>query len=128
MSASVLVSGKLWRDPGRRVSRAGNEFVSATLRDGYGDDAAWWRLIVFSESACEELMTLKNGDSCAASGQFKAELYDRGGESKISLTCVADRVISAKRRKAERAKERQAERRMESAGGVDDEFNDTVAF
>ena len=83
----------------------------ATIRDGQGDDATWWRLFAFSEAGCAELLGLHDGDGVAASGTFKAELYDARDGARISLTVLADRVISARRQKRERAQEHRAEQR-----------------
>jgi single-stranded DNA-binding protein len=108
VSATVLVSGRLWREPERKTSRDGKSYASATIRDGHGDDAQWWKLLTFSETATEELLSLHDGDGVAASGSFKAEIYDRGGGARISLTIFADRLISARRQKREKAQERKA--------------------
>ena len=109
MSATVLISGKLWRDPERKLTKAGKPYVTATIRDGQGDDATWWRLFAFWEAGCAELLGLHDGDGVAASGTFKAELYDGRDGVRISLTVLADRVISARRQKHEKDKTRQIE-------------------
>jgi single-stranded DNA-binding protein len=106
MSAVVLLSGKIVREPERKVSKLGKPYASATVRDGYGDDATWWRVFAFSESAAEELLGLRDGDAVAASGSFKAELYNGRDGARISLSMVADRLISARKLKRQRDKER----------------------
>lgn len=102
MSATILVSGKLVRDPTQKTSKAGKPFVSALLKEGDGEATTWWSILTFSETAIDEMLTLKAGDGMAASGSFKAELYERNGTQRISFTIFADRVISAKRQKRER--------------------------
>jgi single-stranded DNA-binding protein len=124
MSATVLISGKLFREPERKTSRDGKVYASATVRDGHGDDAQWWKLSTFSETAAEELLSLHDGDGIAASGSFKAEIYDRGGGARIALTIFADRVISAKRQKRERAQDRKAEPRPISEAEASRPFDD----
>jgi single-stranded DNA-binding protein len=99
MSSSVLVSGRIWRDPERKTTKAGKAYATATIRDSFGDDTTWWKLLTFSETAAEELLSLHDGDSIAASGSFKAEIYNSRDGARISLTVFADRIISAKRAK-----------------------------
>jgi hypothetical protein len=103
MSATVLVSGKLWRDPERKTTKTGRPYTSAALRDGQGDDAVWWKLLAFNEAAAEEPLRLRDGDGLAASGSFKAEIYDRGSGPRIGFTVFVDHLISAKRKKREKA-------------------------
>jgi len=47
MTARVLISGTLFREPEQRTSKTGEPFVTATIRAKYGDtpvlDAADWR-------------------------------------------------------------------------------------
>jgi single-stranded DNA-binding protein len=59
-----------------------------------GDDAlAWWKVIVFSDSAGAELMRLGDGDALSVQGALRVETYERDGITKISLTCIADAVL-----------------------------------
>jgi single-stranded DNA-binding protein len=109
MTARALISGRIWRDPERKVSGAGKRFANATLRVGNGDDTTWWKLLAFNETAIEELLSLKDGDAVSATGEFKVELYDKGGSTRIGFTIFADRVLSAKRQKREKAQERRTE-------------------
>ena len=117
MTATVLVSGKLARDPEQKTSRNGNPFATATIRDGFGDDALWWRVFAFSDEAREELMSLQAGDGVAVSGSFKAEVYAGAGEPRVSLSVTADRLISAHQRKKERAADKRAQVKEDRAGG-----------
>jgi hypothetical protein len=106
MSATALISGRLWRSPERKTSKAGKQFVTATIREGNGDAVTWWKILCFSESGCEELLRLGDGDSAAVSGDFKVETYDKGGELRLSHTIFAERVISARRQKRQRGDDR----------------------
>ena len=104
MSASALISGRLQRDPERKVAKSGKPFVTAVLREGDGEAVNWWNVLTFSESAADELMALKAGDALAVSGSFRTEIYNsKGGEQRISFTLFADRIITAKRQKREQA-------------------------
>jgi hypothetical protein len=126
MSASVLIHGVLFKDPERRTSRAGKEFITAKVRDDNGDAVLWWRLICFSESAGAELLALRDGDTVGASGRLEAEAYDRGAGPKISLTCIVDRLITAKKGVKPKAKSerRQAFTAADAARPIEDGFND----
>jgi single-stranded DNA-binding protein len=108
MSAFALISGKLFRDPERKTSKAGKPYAMATIKDGQGEAANWWRVFAFGDEAADELLGLRSGDAVAVSGSFKADIYDKGGTSRISLSVVADRIISAKKQKREQAADRRA--------------------
>jgi hypothetical protein len=45
MSATALISGRLWRRPERKTSKAGKPFVTATIREGNGDGVTWWKVL-----------------------------------------------------------------------------------
>jgi single-stranded DNA-binding protein len=109
MSATALISGRLWRSPERKTSKAGKPFVTATIREGNGDAVTWWKILCFSESGCEELLRLGDGDSVAVSGDFKVETFEKGGELRLSHTIFAERVISARRQKRQRGDDRGVE-------------------
>ena len=68
MSAIVLVSGRLLRDPQKKVSAKGRPYGSALVRVSDGNDSALWRVTAFSETALAELMKLRVGDGIAATG------------------------------------------------------------
>jgi single-stranded DNA-binding protein len=99
MSASALVSGRLFRDPERKVSKAGKPFVTAKLREGASDAVVWWSLLAFDEGCREELLRLRDGDAVAVSGPFTVTTYERNGEIRLNHSIVAERLISAQRLK-----------------------------
>jgi len=109
MSARALISGRLWKNPERRISGAGKPFGSASVRVGNGDAAVWWKVLAFAEDVLEELLSLHDGDAVAVTGEFKAETYDGRDGPRISYTLFCDRLISAKRRKREETEDRRAE-------------------
>jgi len=45
MTAHVLISGTLFREPELRTSKEGKPFVTATIRAKDGDNSQWWRLV-----------------------------------------------------------------------------------
>jgi hypothetical protein len=110
MTATALLSGKIVREPERKISKLG-PYASATVRDGYGDDATWWLVFAFSESAVEELLALHDCDAV------------RG----IRV------VQGAKRQRRERDHQRRDEQRQGPIGSAEsqrpiDELNDPVPF
>ena len=117
MTASVLVSGKLFRDPERKMSKSLRPFVSATVKDGDGDGVIFWKLLVFSEIISETLMALHAGDAVAVAGSFKVELYEKGGVQRLGYTLFVDGVLAARQPRRERRPRRQAEQ-VEAAGPV----------
>jgi single-stranded DNA-binding protein len=103
MSAFAIVTGALYRAPEQRTSKAGKPFVTATIRAKDGEALQWWRVTVFSETAQAEIMRLAEGDSLAVQGSFKTELYTPdGGETKLSLSIIADRVLALRQPPKER--------------------------
>ncbi len=63
MTSHVLVTGTLFRPPEQRTSKAGKEFVSATLKVKDGDAVQWWRVTAFSGTTQAELLRLGDGDA-----------------------------------------------------------------
>jgi single-stranded DNA-binding protein len=95
MSAFALISGSLFRNPERKKSKAGKDYVTATVKAAAGNESEFWRLIVFSESAQAELMRLADGDKLSAQGSLKVELYRANdGSEKLSRTLMADGILA----------------------------------
>jgi single-stranded DNA-binding protein len=115
MTAHVLISGTLFREPEQRTSTSGKPFVTATTRTKDGEASQWWHLVAFSETAQAELMRLTDGDALSVQGALKAETYEKEGVTKLSLSVVADHVLALRqpgRKKADsgqRVPVRQAE-------------------
>ena len=137
MTAHVLITGSLYRAPEQKTAKSGKPFVLATIRAKDGDAAQWWKIVVFSESACAELLRLGDGDAVSAQGALKVETYERDGAVKISLTCMADSVLALRPAPKERAKKEKpaeaqrptpADRLSRHAGGGEDYFGDAVPF
>ena len=57
-----------------------------------------WKLVAFSERVHAELMRLADGDAISVQGPFKAELYDKDGEKRLSLSIIADNVLALHQR------------------------------
>jgi single-stranded DNA-binding protein len=105
MSSHILATGTLTKAPESRVSKNGHAFVMATLRVTVGNEAQFWRLFVFSESAQAELMRLGEGDALACQGVPKFELFrPEAGEPRVSLSLTVDHVLALRQPPKERKK------------------------
>jgi single-stranded DNA-binding protein len=101
----ALITGTLWKSPEAKASRAGKNFVSGTLRIKDGESVQFIRFVAFSETAQAELMRLGEGDAVSIQGAFKAELYTpEGGEPRVSLSIVADKILALCQPPKERTK------------------------
>src|ERR1700730_246338 len=94
MTAHVLVAATVFREPEQRTSQAGKNFVTATVRTKDGEASQFWRLVAFSESAQAELTRLTDGDALSVQGALKIETYEKDGQTKLSLSVVADHVLA----------------------------------
>lgn len=94
--------------------------MTATIRAKDGDAAQWWKIVAFSEDVQTELMRLVEGDVLSVQGSFKAELYTaQNGETKISLSIIADNVLPLKKQPKEReVKPSDARPRRERQAGI----------
>jgi single-stranded DNA-binding protein len=101
---AALVTGALFKAPESRTSKNGKPFVTATIRAKDGDATTFIRVVVFIEALCTELLKLKGGDYVTIQGPLKAELYKpEGGESKLSLSIVADHALALRQPPKDRA-------------------------
>jgi single-stranded DNA-binding protein len=102
-SARTILLGVLSRAPTRKTSKNGNPYVFATIREGNGDGARWWKVFVFGETAIEAIEQLREGEAVAVSGAFEAKIYAaEGKEPRVDLSMTVDAVLSAKAKPRER--------------------------
>jgi hypothetical protein len=122
MSARAIVSGVLFMAPASKTSKAGKPYVVATVRQGSGETARWWKVFVFSESPIEEILRLGDGEPIAVAGEFDCEFYTPpGGEPRLGWKITADAVLSA-RVKPKKSKPQDSRQPFETKrwGGPDD--------
>jgi single-stranded DNA-binding protein len=129
MTAHVLITGTLFRPPELRTSKAGKPFVTATLKAKDDDESQWWKVLAFSESVQAELMRLDDGDAISVQGAFKADIYDKDGEKRLSLSIIADNVLALR----QPAKPRQVGKTPQPATTANDgkprvEYDDVIPF
>lgn len=115
MSASVLVTGTLFRSPEQRTSSSGRKYVKATLRAAVADNSSseFWDLLVFSETAAAEFLRLTENDRLAVQGGLKVEIYaPEGKPPRLNRTIFVDHVLALrsppKQKKAKSASAGQA--------------------
>lgn len=103
MSARVLVAGVLFRAPARKTSNNGRPYVFATIREGNGDAARWWKVFVFHDLAIEAIERLSEGEAIAVSGAIEAKIYAAAGkEPRVDLAVTADAILTATPKPRER--------------------------
>jgi single-stranded DNA-binding protein len=128
MTSYALVTGTLFRPPEQRTSKSGKAFVTATLKSKDGESVQWWKVVAFSESARSELMGLGDGDAVACQGPLKVETYERDGETKLSLSLVADRVLALHQPSKQREPGSEKTSSRERTVGADRPFDDPIPY
>ncbi len=128
---STLAEGSLFRAPERKTSKAGKPYLSATMKTAEGNEAIFVRLLVFSESAQEEIASLGEGDSLSVTGRLQAEAFEKDGKLRVSFSIIVDRALALK--KSKRASKPNPSRRAPSASpsyqhSSPDHFGDDVPF
>jgi single-stranded DNA-binding protein len=124
MTAYALVTGTLFRAPEPRASKSGKPFVTATLKAKDGDALQWWRVVAFSEIAQSALQRLGDGDAVTCQGPLKVESYEKDGETKLSLSLVADHVLAL--RQAPKPREKSSP--SEQPARVNRDFDDPLPY
>ena len=144
MSIDALIAGRIARDPQARTASNGRRYVTtlvrAAIRDGNG---LFVSVIAFSDSACDALLALDDGDSVAIAGELTPTVYfpKDGSDPRPSLDLVAHRVLSeyhvARKRKAmtDSKAPRNADRATDDRAadvpppaGADPEMDDELPF
>ena len=92
----ALVSGRLHGQPAQKTAKTGKLFVTAKVRAHVGDADVFVNVIAFSESACDALLALDDGDAVALAGSLTPKAWiDREGTARPALDLVASQVLSA---------------------------------
>jgi len=95
VTASVLISGSIFRTPEQKVSASGKKYVKATIKVSSRDESEseFWSVMTFSESCGEELLRLTDGDHVAIQGGLKLGQYEKDGQARVSRTVFANSVL-----------------------------------
>ena len=120
----ALVSGRIHKQPQSRVASNGKRFCTAVLRASTRDgNGIYVRVIAFSQTACDALLALDEGDSVALAGELTPKIYTPrdGSEPRASIDLVAHRVLSEYHvtRKRKAMAETKSIDRTEAPGGSD---------
>lgn len=97
MSAHILLTGSIFRDPEQRTSQSGKTYVTTTLKAAAADNAAseFWDVLAFSETVQAELLRLRTGERLSLQGSLRLELYTtKAGEQRISRKIFADHALA----------------------------------
>jgi hypothetical protein len=91
MTASVLITGAMFRAPEQKTSKSGKTYVKATIKAKAADNSfEFWNLLCFSEAASAELLRLQDGDRLSVQGALKLEIY----EGRIQRTVFVNAVLA----------------------------------
>jgi hypothetical protein len=94
-----ITSGCLTGPPIEKISKPGKAYLLATIVEKNGDKTRWIKAFIFSESACEEVRRLSDGDPIAVAGEIDATIYaPPGAEPRVNWSIMVDAVISAHRK------------------------------
>ena len=92
----ALISGKLHGQPAQKIAKTGKPFVVAKVRAHAGDADVFVNVIAFSQTACEALLALADGDAVALAGNLTPKAWtDREGVARPALDLVASQVLTA---------------------------------
>ncbi|WP_347278464.1 single-stranded DNA-binding protein [Plasticicumulans sp.] len=127
MTMSLFCSGELIRDPERKTSANGNNYVSALLRV---DPETVVSLTAFDSGIAERLASLKKGSALACSGRLQARPYtDRDGTLRpgLGVTITELMIGAAPPQRAERRPRAKATPAAGAAGaGAGGDFDDVL--
>lgn len=123
MTVAALISGVLYRAPGRRTSQSGKAFVRATIKVQSSTDSGsdFWSVLAFGDTSSAALLELQDGDRLAVQGALKLEIYN----GKISRTLFADQVLPLRAKKKRKDKPEPATATRESSTAP---FDDALPF
>jgi single-stranded DNA-binding protein len=102
----ALIQGRIHRAPQSRTSQNGKRFATANVRTATRDGSAIFvSVIAFSQTACDALLALQDGDAVAIAGELTPKVYTpQNGEPRPSLDLLAHAVLTeyhvARKRKA----------------------------
>jgi hypothetical protein len=105
MTAFTLVAGTLFRRSEVKTSANGRRYVRATIRVGTGDEVLWWTVLAFDDVIIDEIAALDQGAPVAVVGPMTAGIYTNERGARVSLSLVAQRLLTLGRRRRTEAVE-----------------------
>lgn len=99
MSARAIVAGALFKAPISKTSKPGKPYALATIREGKGDAARWWKAFVFGDDAMADVLRPADGDPLAVRGEFDCQLYKIEAGEEPNGSIMVDGLLSARKPK-----------------------------
>lgn len=100
----LMISGALYTEPQQKLSKNGNPYVAAMVRDASTNPATMASLIAFGDMA-DSLMKCVKGDSVTVSGNATLGLYTPDGrEPRIQINVTVEQIMTLTRQKANTVK------------------------
>lgn len=91
----ALIAGKLHGNPTQKMAKNGKPFVTAKARVHAGDGDVFVSLVAFSESSCDALLALANGDAVSVAGSVTLKAWiDKEGNPRPAVDMVASNVLT----------------------------------
>jgi single-stranded DNA-binding protein len=90
MTIDCAFFGTLGKDPERKSSKSGRQYLGMNVRTGDGEDAQWIYVLVFND--VEQLVdSLKSGSRVYCEGTLKADIWDGGnsGKPRVNLSVMS---------------------------------------
>ena len=114
----AFIAGELVRDPEKRQTKAGNDYVTAPMRAG--EDLV--SVTAFDTELVKRLLDLRKGEPLSVSGRLAVSAYTgKDGEPKAGLSITASELMTATARRAA-AKPKERSRAHEAP------FDDAIPF
>lgn len=98
---SLLVAGRLVRDPEQKTSKNGKTYVQALLLVSAGDAEILVTVMAFDSDLQALLNGLKKGDNCSACGSGSIRAYfDKEEQPAVGITLMVNRLMAMTEGKA----------------------------
>jgi single-strand DNA-binding protein len=88
---SIIITGRLGKDPELRQSASGTPWATVSVAEG-GDDPNWFDVKCFNRTA--EILDEygSRGRKVAVQGRMAQESYEKDGETQVAWRLIANRV------------------------------------
>lgn len=102
----TIIIGRLGNDPilkdGKKTQSTSFMLCNSTFKDGV-EDVQWHKIVAYGKQAKLCADYLHNGDLCCIEGNLNRRSYKKDGETKYSVTIVAERItfLTSKRKHTE---------------------------
>lgn len=99
--ASIVIVGRLGRDPETKMTQTGKELVTASVAVGKDDKTVWYRINAWEKTG-QWLKEASKGDMIFAQGSLELKPYQkRTGDAAIDATLTAQVIRLMKSQRSE---------------------------